>query len=402
MANPPEEKSSRAPTAAGPTRRHEVAIVGAGIAGASLAYFLAREGLGDVVVLERESQPAYHASGRSAATLVELDPVPTVQKLKILGARFLREPPPGFSRGPVLERRGVLALFCEPAWSTLEREAHRLEDEGLRFSLLGPEEATARVDGVLDPGKFDGAVWLPEDGFLDVHELLTGYVRGARAAGVRFELGCEVRGILREGRRAVGVETNRGRILARWVVNAAGAWVGEIAREAGALPIEFVPYRRTLVVFRPPPPYDPRAWPLVWSEPHRLYFRPETTGILFCPMDETPERPCDAKPDEMALAEGLERLRELAPSLVPSHLGRRWAGLRTFAPDRVPVVGEDPWLHGFFWLAGQGGSGIETSGILGAVAADLLLRGSTTRFDADLLSPGRFLDSRRGRGGAPS
>jgi glycine/D-amino acid oxidase-like deaminating enzyme len=129
---------------------------------------------------------------------------------------------------------------------------------------------------------------------------------------------------------------------------------------------------------------------MVASDADRLYFAPESGGLKLSPMDEDPMDPCDPQPDERVVAEGLARLGTLAPSLVPRTLRRRWSGLRTFAPDRVHVVGEDPRVGGFFWLAGQGGCGIETSPIVGQIAADLLLDGRTGRFDAALLAPGRF------------
>jgi D-arginine dehydrogenase len=369
---------------------YDVVIVGAGIAGASLAYFLGERGITNVLVLERETQAGYHASGRSAATLVELDPIPTVQDLKVLGARFFHHPPQGFSENPVLERRGVLSLFRDPQWSALCQAADVLRAGGFELDLLQPNEANRRAGGVLVEGEFAGGVFAPQDGFLDVHELLASYMKHARRGGASFRFGAEVDRLLTERGRCRGVVADGEEIVADWVVNAAGAWAQGLAERAGALPIRFAPLRRSIVVFPGPLGVDYRDLPLVWSEPHQLYFRPETTGILFSPMDEEPMAPCDARPDDVVIAAGLERLRVLAPSLVPRTLGRRWAGLRTFSPDRVPVVGEDPRLAGFFWLAGQGGCGIETSPALGRIAADLMATGSTEAFDAARLAPDRF------------
>jgi D-arginine dehydrogenase len=367
----------------------DVLIIGGGIAGASLSYFLSQRGVRDVLVIERESQPGYHATGRSAATLVELDPIPALQKLKMLGARFLRQPPTGFADNPVLERTGVLSLLREPQGSTLRQVAEACQPDGLRFELLTPREASERLEGVLQEGELTGAVLLPDDGFIDIHELLTSYMRHAKRHGIEFRFGVEVAGIIRERRECLRVATTTGVIRARRVVNAAGAWVGEIARAAGATPIDFRALRRSIAILPAPPGIDVRCWPMVVSEPHNVYFRPESGGLLFCPMDEVAMAPCDASPDEEIIAEGLERLRALAPALVPRVLGRRWAGLRTFSPDRVPVVGDDPALPGFFWLAGQGGCGIETSPALGEIAADLIVNGKTNLFDADSLSPMR-------------
>jgi D-arginine dehydrogenase len=365
-------------------------IIGAGIAGASLAYFLSERGWSNVLVIERESQPGYHATGRSAATLVELDPVPTVQQLKILGARFLRQPPANFAENPVLERCGVLMLLHEPQWSVRKNETAAGSANGPRLELLTSDEVNRRLGGVLQEGEFAGAAFLPDDGFIDIHELLTSYMRHAKRAGIEFRFGVEVTGIARERGDRLAVATTSGVLRARRVVNAAGAWVGDIARKAGAKAVEFRPLRRSIAMLPAPASIDVRRWPMVVSEPHSVYFRPESGGLLFCPMDEVAMAPCDATPDEVIIAAGLERLRAFAPALVPRTLGRRWAGLRTFAPDRVPVVGDDPALPGFFWLAGQGGCGIETSPALGQIAADLIVRGETSVFDASLLSPRRF------------
>ena len=170
----------------------DILIIGAGIAGASLAYFLSARGSSDVLVIERESQPGYHATGRSAATLVELDPVPTVQQLKILGGGFLREPPAGFAENPVLERCGVLMLLHEPQWSMRKNAAAADSANEPRLELMKPGEVNRRLGGVLQEGEFAGAAFLPDDGFIDIHELLTSYMRHAKRAGVEFRFGVEV------------------------------------------------------------------------------------------------------------------------------------------------------------------------------------------------------------------
>ena len=340
----------------------------------------------DVLLLERESQPGFHATGRSAAVLSELDENSTLQRLKVLSAPFLRNPPAGFADGPVLEPSGIMALFRDPVWTALRQAAPSIEDGGTRIELLSPADAVARVPALL-PDRFDGAALLPEDGHIDVHALLWGYLGHARRRGVEQRFGVEVRGIRVDRGCCTGVVTDAGTLAARWVVDAAGAWAGRVAGLAGASPIRLVPHRRTIVVFDVAE--DVRGWPMVWSQSHHLYFAPESGGLKLSPMDEDPMDPCDPQPDERVVAAGLARLGTLAPTLVPRALRRRWSGLRTFAPDRVHVVGEDPRVPGFFWLAGQGGCGIETSPIIGQIAADLLVDGRTQRFDAALLAPGR-------------
>ena len=187
----------------------------------------------------------------------------------------------------------------------------------------------------------------------------------------------------------LGVATDRGEIRADLVVDAAGAWAGRVAAMAGALPIPLQPLRRSIFLFPVPDGVRPEAWPEVISDAHSVYFAPEAGEMMASPMDEVPMEPCDPAPDEETIAAAVERLARLAPRLRPKTIRHRWSGLRTFSPDRVHVVGPDPVRPGFFWLAGQGGCGIETSSLIGRVASDLVLRGTSEAFDARRLAPGR-------------
>lgn len=370
-------------------RTYEVVIVGGGIAGASLAYFLADGGLGDVLVLEREEHLAVHSTGRSAATLCVIDPIPTLQDVLVASAPFLRSPPPGFSENPILRITGAVTVFNDSQWETARRDIAGLKDGGLDCDGLSPD-ACAEYVPLVDPKSVAGGLLVREDGRLDVHEILSSYLRHARNAGAEVRLGAEVDAVLTEGGRCMGVVVGGEEIRARVVVDAAGAWAGPIAKMADAMDIPLRPHRRTIVTFPEPAGVDPSAWPFFVSEAHHVYFAPEAGEMLLSPMDEDEMQPCDPSPDDEVIAAGLERLGRLAPCLVPKTLRRRWSGLRTFSPDRVHVVGEDPTRPGFFWLAGQGGCGIESSPLIGGVAADLILRGETKRFDARRLAPDRF------------
>ena len=351
--------------------RAVIVIAGGGIAGASLASALARRGVRDVLLLEREAHHGVHATGRSAAVLVQFDLLPAIMQLKIASAPMLRE------RG-VLSPNGILLLFDAPEWDLL--------------SALPTAISVARAREIvpaLAPEAFAGGLWLPEDGHLDVEALLQGYLREARAGGATIRTDAAVAGVRVEGGRVRAVTTTAGdAIECEWLVDAAGAWAGEVAKAAGASPIEITPRRRCIATFAAQG--DVSRWPLVAHETKHVYFGPESGGLLVSPMDEVAMAPCDARPDDEALAIAVERLREIAPSLAPRTFRRKWAGLRTFAPDRVPVVGRDPQLGGFFWLAGQGGCGIETSPIMGEIAADLLLENRCARFDVAPLLPQRF------------
>jgi D-arginine dehydrogenase len=370
--------------------RHEVVIVGAGIAGASLAYFLARRGVGDVLLLEREAHLAVHSTGRSAASLSRFDSHPTLLDLKLLAAPFFEEPPADFSPHPLLKRSGVLQLFGEEGFAAFERKSADLAAKGLRFEKLTPAGARERVSAL--EGGFAGAVAIPDDGRLDVHEILASYLRHARAAGAELRLGAEVQSFVESAGRLTGVRLRTGEeIAAGLVVDAAGGWAGEIARQARASEIPIVPHRRTLFTFAAPAGLDFQHWPLTASDPHSIYFTPEAGELMLSPMDEDPVEPCDPTPVDAVMAAAIERFRALAPSLVPQAIRRRWSGLRSFSPDRAHVVGEDPARPGFFWLAGQGGCGIETSPAVGRIAADLIVDGRTELFDAKRIAPGRFL-----------
>jgi len=368
---------------------YEAIIIGCGIAGASLAYFLAERGMTDILILEREEQPGYHSTGRSAAVLVEFDLVPSVQQLKILGAQFLRNPPNDFSENPLLRPSGILVMVKGPLWALAQQMIPGLRQEGVVLDLLSQEDALSIVP-VVSPDHFDGALLFPEDGHIDVHELLWSYLRNARRRGVELRSGEEVKGLkVRQG-RCEGVVTSAGAYHAPWVIDAAGAWAGKIRAWAGSSSVQLTPYRRTIITFAAPEGLEVKTWPLVADLSHELYFSPESGGLLASPMDEEPMAPCDARPDDLVVAQTIERLKQLTPRLVPKSIIRKWAGLRTFAPDQGMVIGEDPALGGFFWLSGQGGAGIETSAAVGQIASDLILEGRTELMDVKAVSPGRF------------
>ena len=374
----------------GDRREHQAIIVGVGIAGASAAYFLTRLGLDDVLLLEREEQPAYHTTGRSAALLVEYSTDPLLRRLLLEGASFLRHPPDGFP-DELLDPVGVLLLARGEEWREMQDLSPLLTSEGIANRLITPRRMRELVPPLRTGGGLvDGGILLTEDGHLDVHGLLWGYLGQAARHGCELKCGAEVLDVIVKNGRCVGVETGAGTFRAPLVVNAAGAWASPLGAMAGALPLAFSPLRRTIITFDAPAGLDCRRWPMVDHEGFAVYFKPESGGLLASPMDQTPSPPCDARPSEEDVATAVDRLQTLAPDLAPRALRRKWAGLRTFSPDRLPVVGEDPRVRGFFWLAGQGGWGIETSPALGRLAAELMIGGRASFSGAEALSPCRF------------
>lgn len=368
----------------------DTVIIGCGIAGASLAFFLTRKGMGKILLLEKEEQPGTHATGRSAATAVEYDPLPSLLGLKVQGTRFLRRPPLGFSENRLLHPTGILLLFDGDPKASLLPTAQAMSGLGVDVRILNQGEACALVPA-LSQDAMDGALLLPGDGRLDVHELLWSYLRHARKGGATLHTREEVTGISVAHGRVTGVWTDQGAYRCRWVVNAAGAWAERIRALIGPSPIAFTPYRRTIVTFAPPGEVSCSNWPFVAHPGREVYFAPEPGGLLASPMDMDPQEPCDIRPDAWGEALAMDHLQRVAPALVPRSLLHRWAGLRTFAPDQCLVVGEDPLVKGFFWLAGQGGAGIETSPAVGEMAADLLVHGKTTLEGVEDLSPLRFM-----------
>lgn len=378
-------------------KHYDVVIIGGGIAGAALAYRLAELGITDIAVIEREHRCGTHASGRSASTFSSFSVDPIEMQVLVEAAAFFRQPPADLVHEPILDPTGLLLLFDEPEWSQAERAARELGARGLRFEHLDADGARARMPVPEAPGTMDvaGALFCPDDGRVNVPRLLEAYLDYARRRGADVLLSTAFHEVVVEQGACAGVITSHGKVGARWVVNAAGAWAGHVAVQAGALAIPFQPCRRTVITFDAPQDLPDSAlpvarWPLICYETRGLYFGPEAGGLLASPMDEDPVAPGDAVPSPAVIEQTRERLEALVPVIAPARLRGSRAGLRTFAPDRGLVLGEDPRLRGFFWFAGQGGWGIESSPIVSRIAAELIARGSTEWAGAAAMSPLRF------------
>jgi len=358
----------------------DIAIVGAGMAGASLAAALLAHGTGArILLIEGEARPGYHATGRSAAFWHETYGGPGVQPLTHASGPALR------ALGVLHKRRG-LTLARKGQEAELEAFVARFAALGVRISIADRATLTHYVPG-LSADYVLGA--LEEDcSDIDVAALHQHYLAEARQGGVELLCDARVASVARDGDGwALTLADGRG-IAAGLIVNAAGAWADELAAMAGAAPLGITPYRRTMVQARvDPAPTD--ALPLVLDLDESFYFKPESGRLWLTPHDETPTPPCDAAPEEIDVAVAVDRLQQITDWRI-ERIEHRWAGLRSFAPDRLPVYGFDPAVPGFFWCAGQGGFGIQTAPEGSDLAARLLLGLEPGVVSPEAYGPGRF------------
>lgn len=344
------------------TLRTDVAIVGAGIAGMSVACALADRGQTGVIILEQEDHPGYHSTGRSAAIFVEGYGTPLVQRLTDLSRPLLAGD--DSAMGNVLTPRGLLYV------STKEGPATQAIDQSRSTVGISTADAQALVP-LLNGDVVECAFFDPTAADIDVHAMQTAYIRGLRARSGALMTGAALTAAHWNGsvwRLAAGAH----RIEARVVVNAAGAWAHAVGRLFNAQPILLEPRRRSAAIVATDCEADPSRWPMVVDMGETVYFKPEAGRLMLSPADETPSAPCDAAPDELDIAHAVDRFERLTRYKV-RRVTHRWAGLRTFAADRNPVLGLDGLAPNFFWHAGQGGVGVQTAPITAQILADLIL-----------------------------
>ena len=367
--------------------KERIAIVGAGIAGAATAYFLTRKGLRNVLLLEMEKVAGARSTGRNAAILRTLISDPLPSGLARESANFYRHPPEGFASNSLLDPIGVyLAARAEHA-ETLKSWCDRNQSGG----KPEPGDAAQLYQRIpqLAPGLISVA-HEPDEGVLDIHSILQGFLRGACGKGAELRLACEVTSLQIRNGRVLGLETTDGFIEAAQIVMAGGGWASALPTAAG-YPMPLVPYRRHLLITEPLRQVNPR-WPVVWVVGDEFYFRPESGGLLMSGCDAvkvTPEQGETADPAE------LERIAAKAtrwlPSFAEAGIARAWAGMRTFAPDERFVIGLDPRLQGLYWVAGLGGHGITCAPTVGTIAADWILEGGSSHPLAAVLAPDRLV-----------
>ena len=349
----------------------DVIVVGAGMAGASVGWQLAQAGR-QVLVLERESQPGYHTTGRSAALFEEHYGPLQVQALTRASRAFYEQPPAGFTDYPILHPRGVMYVgtaaqkaLIDAAYAEAVKhspDAQRLDGDALR--ALVPVLNDSIVDGFVDDGARD----------IDVHALHQGFLRGMRQAGGQLWCNAEVSALALDGaRRTWTVTLADGRTAqTRTLVNAAGAWADHIGELAGARAMGLVPARRSAFTFPVPEGLDATHWPAVISADESFYFKPDAGQLLGSPANADATYPHDVQPEEEDIATGIWNIEQATTLSIrrPSHT---WAGLRSFVADGEMVIGWDSHVPEFFWVAAQGGYGIQSAAGYSLLARNLLL-----------------------------
>jgi D-arginine dehydrogenase len=369
----------------------DVLIIGSGIAAASIGYWLAPHGR--VTLLERESQPGYHSTGRSAALFLASYGTEQVRALTLASRAFFNRPPEGFADVPILSPRGAL-FVARP------EQAHLLDEHCALLHSMSPQsrrlsrDETLAIVSVLRSERLLGGAYEPDASDIDVHALHQGYLKGLRRQGGQLVCEAEVTHIEREGKVWCVLAGGR-EYRAAVLVNAAGAWCDEVARLAGVAPIGLVPKRRSAFTFAPPAGLDVARWPSVVSADESWYIKPDAGVLLGSPANADPVPPQDVQPEELDIATAIDRIETMTTLQIRRPI-RTWAGLRSFVADGDLVGGFDPDVPGFFWVAAQGGYGIQTSAAMGQACAALLRGGPIPPAIADfgltagMLSPARL------------
>jgi len=366
----------------------DIIVIGAGIAGTSAAAELAAHA--SVILLEMESQPGYHATGRSAAFFAAAYGNRTIRAITGACERFFKEPPEGFSEPDLIRLRDCMFFGRADQMDQLRA----MQEDNPRLQYLDAAAVRERVP-ILSPDYLHGAMRDHMGGDIDVDALLQGYLRLLRRKGGTIFNEHQVTTLQWSG-GAWRVRAGGSEFSAPIIVNAAGGWAERVAQSAGLAPLGIKPLLRSAFLIDPPAGVDIEDWPLMIDADEEFYFKPDAGQIMISPADETPTEPCDAQADDFEVAKAVDRF-EKATGLDIRRVNQRWAGLRCFAPDKVLVAGFDPRAEGFFWLAGQGGYGVQSSPAMAHMVA-WLITGAQAPDDfakvmgyADKLAPDRLL-----------
>ena len=341
-------------------------IIGAGIGGTSCANWLSEKH--SVIVLEMESQPGYHTTGRSVAVYTEAYGPRTIRALAKSGYEFFTNPSPAFTDVPLSRPQGLFFVAREDQRPSIEAALAAVQELSPDIAMISTDEAVAQIP-VLRKDYLGAAFLDPSCLALDVAVIHQGYIQGLKKNGGEIVCGAESQSFDRKGGKW-HVSTPAGEFAAPVVINAAGAWADVVAERIGARLIGLQPKRRTVIAFTPPNVEIDDNWPVVIDTDEEFYFKVDAGAVLGSPADETHVPPQDIQPEEIDIAYTVDRL-ERATTMKVDRITRSWAGLRSFVSDGVPVVGYDPNVEGYFWCAGQGGYGIETSNGMGQASAGL-------------------------------
>ena len=377
---------------------HDIAVVGAGMAGASVAYELADTC--SVILLESEIQPGYHATGRSAAVYIPAYEFQNkaLYQLTLASRETFDSPAEDFHQGGFFRQRDLLLISPRDEQAELEAVFRELRKEFPSLEWVDSDYLEQRVPGL--SGNYTASAILDRDCYdIDVHGIHDSYVRGLKRRGGTVECNNKVTALQFENDTWY-VTAGQDRYAARIVVNAAGAWADNVAKLAGVTPAGIQPMRRTAILVEPPPGTDTSNWPLLYEHKDRFYLKSDAGLLLASPADESPSDPCDAQPEELDIAYAAHYLEE-ALGYEVQQVRQSWAGLRSFAEDRSPVIGFAEDAPGFFWMAGQGGHGIQIAPAAARLAASFIRNQSLPDdlrqlgFDPAWVSPQRLVGRRK-------
>ena len=359
----------------------DIAVIGAGIAGASIAAELAPHAR--VILCEAEEHPGYHTTGRSAAFREECYGGPDVVPLTLASGDFLKD-------GGYLTPRAGLYIAREGQESELDAFLESYRGTGVTMNPVSRSHLEQMLPGVQP--EWTIALSQPNCADIDVARLHQHYLGLGARAGVELRNRHRLQAAVHDGEQWQLDFGEAGQVRAAIVVNAAGAWADHVARILGASPLGITPLRRTVAQLRTNPA-PPAELPLTLGIDGDFYFRPENGRLWLSPHDETPSEPCDAAPDEYDIALAVDRFEQVVDWRIEA-VERKWAGLRSFSPDRLPVYGFDANVGSMFWFAGQGGYGIQTAPAAARFAAQLLMGhgrdAMTEALEEALYTPKRF------------
>lgn len=374
----------------------DTVVIGAGFAGLSTAYHLAELGAKNIIVLEQDRRPGMHASGKNAGMIRQTVADRTIARLACEGRRALQAARRKGWKDFCFERRGSVLLAGSRDAAELEKIMATARAEGIGARRLSKGQA-ARIAPALQGAHFDEALFCPTDAFVDIQALLAGFVEALRRRKVEIFYNHPLHSIRRVKNSSFRLRAGKNEIVTRRIVNAAGAWAGKVARKAGAADIPLKAYRRHLYITGPLRT-GRKAWPFVWDISHEVYFRPLGVRLLLSPCDKVFVREAEGadvrpfeKPDPRMEKSLFDKLNQLSPRLPRLNIQTKQAAFRTMTPDGRFVIGEDPKLEGFFWVAGLGGHGVTTCFSVGRLAARLMLGKGVNPFLQRALSPRRFV-----------